>query len=178
MAGPLPASHLWLPTTIDTAVKFQQDHLKLWDEAVIGTICCQEVQLLLPIIALVGGIHIAGGDSQQGRPTGVPQQADTVCLQGRWPVLLPFKFFWPLKGFTSRLIPVELHGGLTLFARKASDFLQLYVGRQLMHSGQEAGNYTWPCLALPDHPQRQHEQDSLYRKFQSGKACKHCSLTG
>ena len=36
------------------------DHLQLWDEAVIGTICCQKVQLLLPVIALVGGIHIAG----------------------------------------------------------------------------------------------------------------------
>ena len=29
------ASHLWLPTIIDTTLSFQLDHLELWDKAVV-----------------------------------------------------------------------------------------------------------------------------------------------
>ena len=73
-------------TIMHPTVTFQLYHLELWDKAVIGTIGCQEEQLLLPIIALIGGVHVAGGGCQQGGPGGIPQQANAVCLQGSWPV--------------------------------------------------------------------------------------------
>ena len=55
-------------------------HLEL-DKAVIGAISRQEAQLLLPIVALVGGIRVSGCQSQQPRPRCIPRQLSIRRLQ-------------------------------------------------------------------------------------------------
>lgn len=56
-------------------------YLQAWYQTVITAVSCQIVDLLLAVVALIGGIHFTSSDGQQGCASGVPEEAHTGSLQ-------------------------------------------------------------------------------------------------
>ena len=63
-----------------TRDKVDGNYLELY-QAVVGAICRQEAQFLLPVVALVGRVRVCGCEGQHASPCRVPHELRIGGLQ-------------------------------------------------------------------------------------------------